>query len=285
MKDFYARTMFSTGNEVRRIQLKCLELLDIVDRICRRHNISYSLCGGSVVGAHLYGGCLPWDDDIDVMMNRENYNRFLLVVRDELPAQYSICNYQFREDFYTPFTKIIHNDSTLVQQDGTVSGIFLDITVYDRIPDDCREKIDIFLWKISQVVGIGSLHDKSMKSFFRNMMLRLFFRNKRQYFLLFQKAVEFLGKAGKYHYSELFGAYCNTKAFSPEIFENYAEIMFEGRKCMIVRDYIKYLETRYERTDFREPSEKQIAPHYQYVNLDLPYAEYLRCRAEKRITE
>ena len=41
---------------------------------------------------------------------------------------------------------------------------------------------------------------------------------------------------------------------------------------MIVRDYVKYLETRYDRTDFREPKEKQVAPHYKYVDLSMPYA-------------
>lgn len=43
-----------------------MEIFDIVDRICREHHINYSLCGGFVVGAHLYKGILPWDDDIDI---------------------------------------------------------------------------------------------------------------------------------------------------------------------------------------------------------------------------
>ena len=53
------------NQEIRKIQLKCLEILEIVDKICREENIQYSLCGGSVVGAHLYKKCLPWDDDVE----------------------------------------------------------------------------------------------------------------------------------------------------------------------------------------------------------------------------
>ena len=83
--------------ETRRIQEKCLEILEIVDQICRKHGIYYSLCGGSVVGAHLYGGCLPWDDDIDLMMTRENYNRFLSIAPQELPEGFSIHNYQLSD--------------------------------------------------------------------------------------------------------------------------------------------------------------------------------------------
>ena len=86
-------------NEVRKIQLKCLEILEIVDKICRKYGINYSLCGGSVVGAHLYGGCLPWDDDVDLMMTRENYNKFLSVVREELPEGFSVSNYLFGDDY------------------------------------------------------------------------------------------------------------------------------------------------------------------------------------------
>lgn len=262
-------------NEIRQIQIKCIEMLDIVDNICRKYNIQYSLCGGSVVGAHLYGGCLPWDDDIDLMMTRKNYNRFLDVVQDELPNGFSVHNYQLSEEYWSPFTKIINDNTTIVQQDGTVSGVFLDITVYDKIPENWRQQQDIFLWKISQVVAIGKLEVHSLKTLIRNVVLSLFFRDERKYLKYFQKKVEKNGNAKHYHYSELFGAYCNTKPYAPEIFENYIEIQFERKQYMIVRDYVRYLETRYERTDFREPKDKQISPHYQFVDLTLPYNEYL----------
>lgn len=82
--------------DIRNIQIKCIEILDIVDEICRKYHIEYSLCGGSVVGAHLYQGCLPWDDDVDLMMTRENYNKFLSVIKQELPKDFRfiIINFQ-----------------------------------------------------------------------------------------------------------------------------------------------------------------------------------------------
>lgn len=262
-------------DEIRSIQLRCIEILDEVDRICRKYDIQYSLCGGSVVGAHLYGGCLPWDDDIDLMMTRENYNHFLEVVQKEMPLGYSVHNYQLSEEYWSPFTKIVNDKTTIVQQDGTVSGVFLDITVYDKIPENLKQKEDILLWKISQVITIGKLQGYSLKVLLRNVALSLFFRNERKYLKWFQKRVEKNGQCENYHYSELFGAFCNTKPFDKEIFENYSEIQFENKKYMIVRDYVRYLETRYDRTDFREPKEKQIAPHYQYVNFELPYKKFL----------
>lgn len=259
--------------EVKEIQAHCLKLLDIVDSICRRNNILYSLCGGSVVGAHLYGGCLPWDDDVDLMMTRENYNRFIAVARHELPSNISMLNYQSGKDFTTPFTKIVDDTTTIVQQDGTISGVFLDITVYDRVPDNFLSKIDDFLWKVSQVVMIGIVKHTSLKVRLRNLALRTILR-RRSYLKLFEKAAVLLGKSRKYTYSELFGAFANTVRYSPGIFENYIDIQFEGRQCMIVRDYVEYLITRYNRTDFREPVEKQVAPHYRFVSFNSPWREY-----------
>ena len=269
--------------ETRQIQKKCIELLDIVDMICRKHGIKYSLCGGSVVGAHLYGKCLPWDDDVDLMMTRENYNKLLGLIREELPSGLSVHSYQITEDYTTPFMKIVDNGTTIVQLDGTVSGVFLDITVYDRIPKDFRSKIDVLLWKISQIVMIGKIERSGFKTIVRNFALDTILKNRTRYLKFFQKIVELNGKSREYCYSELFGAYCNTKPFEADIFENYTEIAFENKKYMIVRDYVKYLQTRYERTDFREPKEKQVAPHYKYVDLAMPYKEYLEKELKTKV--
>lgn len=262
--------------KIRQIQLECVKILAVVDSICRKNNIQYSLCGGSVVGAHLYGKCLPWDDDVDLMMTRENYNRFLQVALDYLPEDYTMHNYQLTDDFQTPFTKIMNENTTVVQQDGTVSGVFLDITVYDRIPLDYHFKWDVLLWKISQIVMIGKVKESGLKNKIRNLVLSTILKDKRKYMCFFQKQVEKTGKkANKYAYAELFGAFCNTKPYKPEIFENYSEIDFEDKEYMIVRDYVEYLQTRYDRTDFREPKEKQVAPHYKYVDLSMPYKKYI----------
>lgn len=87
--------------DIRNIQIKCIEILNIVDQICRKHHIQYSLCGESVVGAHLYQGCLPWDDDVDLMMTRENYNKFLSVIKQELPKGFSVHNYQLSDTYWS----------------------------------------------------------------------------------------------------------------------------------------------------------------------------------------
>jgi len=208
------------------------------------------------------------------MMTRENYNKFIVVAQKELPCGLSIHNYQTGVDFTTPFTKIMDDNTTIVQQDGTVSGVFLDITVYDRIPQNTLAHLDNLLWKVSQVVMIGKVKAKTLKQHLRNLTLSTFLSNRRAYLKFFQNTVERFGRCQHYKYAELFGAFANTTLYEPSIFENYSKIEFEGKKYMIVRDYISYLITRYNRTDFREPKEKQTAPHYRYVNFDMSYKLY-----------
>ena len=262
---------------VRVIQLKCLEILDVMDQICKSHDIQYSLCGGSVVGAHLYKGCLPWDDDIDVMMTRENYNRFIKFAPSMLPNGFTMYNYQLGDDFTKTFTKIINDNTTLVQMDGAVTGIFLDITVYDKVPANGLRKIDFALYNLSLMVMRGKMPGNSLKNRIRSFLLDTVLSSRRRYLIFFQWVVEFLGKyAHHYNYCELFGAWANTIAYRPAVFENYTTIEFEGKQYMIVRDYVEYLQTRYNRTDFREPKERQVAPHYKMVDFNLPYKEYLK---------
>lgn len=274
--------MVSEHTELRQLQQKCLEIFDIVVKICIEHNINYSLCGGSVVGAHLYKGFLPWDDDIDIMMTRENYNKFLEVAKDCLPEGYSIINYQ-NSDLSTKwkicFTKIINDNTTLVLDDDNIMGVFIDIDVYDKVPENILKEIDLFLCNRILTINYGKRLGNNINNRFRNLCLDTILSNRRKYLMFFQKIVEFLGKCSKrYTYRELFGAYhgYNMIPYKPSIFENYTTIEFEGRKVMIVRDYIDYLQTRYNRTNFYEPKEKQLPPHYKYLNIDLPYKEYIQ---------
>lgn len=282
MNDNMFPTKGIDSSTLRQLQLKCLEILDIVVKICQDNDIIYSLCGGSVVGAHLYKGFLPWDDDIDLMMTRDNYNKFISVAEKQLPKGFSIVNYQnsdYTKNNNYNFTKILNNNTTLVQADGQIMGIFIDITVYDKIPKGLYKHIDLLLYKRAMTIGTGRLPGNGIKNRIRNLMLDTVFSNRRRYMLFFQKVVEFLGNISKnYTYRELFGAfyYNNMIPYKPSIFENYTYIEFEGRSVMIVQDYIEYLQTRYNRTDFHEPKEKQIPTHFQYINFDLPYKDYIQ---------
>lgn len=265
--------MFQPDETLRKLQLHCVEILKVVHEICIKNNIQYSLCGGSVVGAHLYKGVIPWDDDIDLMMTRENYDKFIVACKKDLPDRYIIQNYKTDTEYYTLFSKIIDTKTTLIQEytEGMPikSGVFLDITVYDKVPNNYLWSLDVFfmrlcMWVFFSNEAIGGI---------RKWVYKLFGNRQKWLFSLSEKVFKLNSKYKDYSYCELFGAFCNTKKYNKEIFENYTTIEFEGSQYMIIRDYVRYLECRYDRTDFYEPEEKQVPTHFVTVDFNKSYLE------------
>lgn len=79
-----------TINDVEIIQRIGMEILLDIDRICKKYDIQYCLMYGTLLGAVRHGGLIPWDDDIDIAMTRENYNKFLTVAYSELDKKNEI---------------------------------------------------------------------------------------------------------------------------------------------------------------------------------------------------
>ena len=125
--------------DLRRLQLTQLEILKIIDGICKEHGINYSLYAGSLLGAVRHQAFIPWDDDLDICMTRPNYSRFLQVWEQEAPAGYILQNKENSPGFTQSFTKIRKDQSTFLEVEWERgryhNGIFVDIFPVDRIPE------------------------------------------------------------------------------------------------------------------------------------------------------
>ena len=132
--------MFSDSydGKLSAVQSVLLGFLKEVDRICRKHEIKYFLGGGTLLGAVRHKGFIPWDDDADVMMLREDYERFLSVLPDELPSYITDQNTDPCSHFC--FTKLRLDDTILSTEftarfDGLHNGVFLDVLAQDKTSD------------------------------------------------------------------------------------------------------------------------------------------------------
>ncbi len=125
-------------NQLRQLQLTQLEILKYIDGICRSHNIPYSLYAGTLLGAVRHQGFIPWDDDLDICMSRENYNRFLALWDCIDHSGYILQNKENTPAFNQSFTKIRKDHTTFLQYDfernAYHTGIFVDIFPIDRAP-------------------------------------------------------------------------------------------------------------------------------------------------------
>lgn len=118
------------------LRQKQMEILDYVADFCDANDICYILDGGTLLGAVRHGGYIPWDDDIDIGMLREDYDRFvaLFPAKCDKPG-YVLGTPELDKNWHIPFGKVM-DMNTLFVQDGHDLGINIDIFPYDEAPDD-----------------------------------------------------------------------------------------------------------------------------------------------------
>ena len=114
------------------------EILDVIHNVCDTHGMRYSLTYGTLLGAVRHKGFIPWDDDIDLMMPREDYDQLIKLWNDVAPAGYLLLNGDTAVDCSGNFTKIVKDHTTFLQleEDRTRDihkGIFVDIFPVDRL--------------------------------------------------------------------------------------------------------------------------------------------------------
>ena len=101
-----------TIEELRKIQI---EMLEHIDTICEKHNLKYFLLGGTLIGAIRHKGYIPWDDDIDICMPREDYKKLIEIINTQEDNKYTILNPYENEDYYYFFSKMVDNDTILIE--------------------------------------------------------------------------------------------------------------------------------------------------------------------------
>jgi lipopolysaccharide cholinephosphotransferase len=123
---------------IRKIQLKQLQMLKVLDACCQKYEIKYFLGDGSLLGAVRYNGIIPWDDDIDIWILREDYERLCVVFDKELPDIYSFVKAEDSPFCDNNTAKLLDTTTTFVFQQRrhipTGHNIALDIRIFDNMP-------------------------------------------------------------------------------------------------------------------------------------------------------
>ena len=146
-KDDYVIETKSGSYKVRDLQLEVLSIMDEVDRVCRKNNIKYALMAGSALGIVNYKGFIPWDDDMDVIILRKDWNRFIEALKKDLSDDFYFQCFETDKRYNTIMgpTMKIRKKNTYIEEVNFLlknrcksgDGIFLDIIIYDNI---CENK-------------------------------------------------------------------------------------------------------------------------------------------------
>ena len=124
---------------LRRQQMRMLEILLEVDRICKKHKIPYWLGSGTLLGAMRHRGFIPWDDDLDIEMLRPDFERLMEILPRELPENLALQWHTTDKNYFFQFAKVRDRNSRLFERNGydkvwKEHGIWIDIFPLERIP-------------------------------------------------------------------------------------------------------------------------------------------------------
>ena len=138
------RSGHMVGELMKRTWAAELEVLARVDEICQKYGLTYYVFYGTLLGAVRHGGFVPWDDDVDIAMKREDYNKFLEVAPVELPVDYVILN-NYMEEWDNSITKISNSrrfdfsDDYMKRFHNCPFAVGIDIFPLDYIPKNVEE--------------------------------------------------------------------------------------------------------------------------------------------------
>lgn len=157
------RDGFYVSSLIKRSWAAQLEVLEDIDKVCKKHNIKYFAEWGTLLGVVRHGGFIPWDDDLDICMFREDYEKFSKVALDEMPSVYRLLNYEHmgeNDEIFDDYLTRVHSGFSirtdkeyLDKFHGFPFIVGIDIFPLDYLP---RDQKDIELYK-NQLILLNSM--------------------------------------------------------------------------------------------------------------------------------
>lgn len=247
---------FLNDNEIKK---RLLKLLLMFQTICNENNLRFSLAGGTLLGAVRHKGFIPWDDDIDVCMPRPDYDKLLLLIKEEKISLDSVkfcCNYLDKSEY--PFLKMIDLDIHIKNNFYSTQNDFLwmDIFPVDGLPSN-----SIIIKKIYKTASllrrgimltfanddIGAINNNSLKSRIKPIAIKIarLIGNNRLNNIMFKLSTTFTYSNSELVGNIIWGLHNTAEVMTKERFENYIELCFEGYSFPVMSCWDQYLTNLY----------------------------------------
>lgn len=125
------------GSDLRKMQLRMLEMLTFIDSICEKHNINYWLAYGTLLGAVRHNGFIPWDDDLDIELLKDDYDKLINILKKDLTDNYYLQIHSTDRNYVFPIAKLRDGKSHISEnrnadQNYKYRGIYIDIFYIDK---------------------------------------------------------------------------------------------------------------------------------------------------------
>lgn len=253
-----------TGEEVREIQKT---ILNVVAEFCQANGIRYWIDCGTLLGAIRHGGYIPWDDDIDVGMLREDYERFSEIFNAHNDRYYFAC-FENTPSFYVPHGKVCDTATILYEPDehGHKFSINIDIFVYDNAPDKESELERMFFYR--DVLRKAHFFQNQHVLYQGNLVKYLYHRVRKmvsQVIFSHNLVEKMINHAQKYRNSQTmrvgnFTAFAKMSC-NKRVFDSFVDVSFEGKQYKAPIGYDEWLRSFYGDYMVLPPEDKRVSHH------------------------
>lgn len=254
-----------SSEELKQIQVS---ILDEVHKFCVEHNIKYFLAFGTLIGAVRHNGYIPWDDDIDILMPRPDYERF---VREFCHENLDTFHFNSSRKDLIVFCKVFDKRTTFIEESSLNYeglGVNIDVFPFDGLSSDYniaqKHVRNVMRWTTISIIKKMSIKHKRV--WYKTLTIALL-----QMILSIIPYRYVIGKIcnlmKKYDYESskyvvhLYDAQL-YKIMPKDVFEELMLIDFEGRKFYAPKNYHEYLTTYYGDYMKLPPVEKRQSHHF-----------------------
>lgn len=264
------------------------DLLKQFVKICNDNNLRYYLIGGTLLGAVRHNGFIPWDDDIDVGMSRQDYEKFLSIAQPQLPEYVFLQTNKTDPNFPLNFAKLRNSNTTFIESSvkklDINHGIYIDIFPLDSFPSGkIKQRLLLFKSKLL-AVRISELYTIETNSQLKKLRNKVIINLMKIVYKSPYDAVKAKEKLNrKYENSNTeyminySGAWGEKEIFLRKWFEETVDIKFEEDVFCCPKHFDEYLTRVYGDYMQLPPPEQRISHHYnELIDCDNPYTDYVK---------
>ena len=267
------RCGYIVSKQMKEVWAVLLDLLAEFDRVCRKHHIKYFASGGTMLGAVRHKGFIPWDDDIDVMMFREDYNKLCEIAPQEFQNPYFFQN-KHTDHYCGMFMSKLRNSNTTAlapEEKNPINklsnrGIYIDIFPLDNVPDnetECEHFLEELNSKRQKIYEAG----RKIGVFSEALGIKHYIK-KLQYHLLYYRR-----KRKMYTYIDAYNDYDKIcQKYIDEDTSRFASLQFQASKrhFKYIADYKDLIEMDFEFLKI------PVGAGYDHA-LSLYFGDYMKC--------
>ena len=273
------------GNiDIKKLREAELELLDIFVHVCDQLNVRYYMIGGSLLGAVRHKGFIPWDDDIDVGIMRDDYDIFIRSAQELLPENIFLQTFMTDPEYPSLFAKLRKSDTTFIETSVSKlninHGVYLDIFPLDNYPLGKIGQINLELFskvvfgKLGQVYYAENyIAKKPVSQKFFEMISNVKYCSTQDALLSYESKLKKRSKTPLVR--NYFGAWGKREIWQRSWFEPCVYLEFEKRKVSVPKDWNAMLTAVYGDYMTLPPKGERIFHHDTViVDLDNTYIRY-----------